>query len=34
MRKFKVTSGAFQKFIHIEMLIDDLENISKSKNLI
>jgi len=25
--KFKVTSGLFKKFVHVEMLIDDLEHL-------
>jgi hypothetical protein len=26
-RKFKVTSGLFQRFVHVEMLIDEMENL-------
>ncbi len=25
--KFKITSGLFQRFVHVELLIDELENL-------
>jgi hypothetical protein len=31
--RFKITSGLFQRFVHVELLIDELENLFGIRNV-